>query len=159
MAGCTAIVAAATLLLYLVLYWAGEGEESVLRFVPYVALLLFAATPFCAAWLSDHNAALTAAAGGLAVGIGTTVAAAAAIERGGTGAMPLTLGLAVAGLIALRSNGPAVWARLVAVALIAAYASISERFVSALFVYPLLAFADELTDVVSTRRARAAVKS
>jgi hypothetical protein len=139
--------------MYLVLYWAADAS-GVVRLLPYVALVLFAVVPFLASWLSEHPAPLGAAAGGLALGIGATVAAAAAIERGGSGAMPLALGVAVAGTIALRGTSVSIWTRLAAVVVIASYAAISERFVSAIFVYPLLGFADELADVFGARPRR-----
>ncbi|MEX2393112.1 MAG: hypothetical protein WD826_01400, partial [Actinomycetota bacterium] len=80
--------------------------------------------------------------------------ASAAIHPG-NGAMPLAVGIAVAGLVALHSTPNALWLRLVAVAIVVAYAQYSGRLVSIVFAYPLLGLADEISDLILTRSARA----
>ena len=148
----TIAVGLGSLLLDLML--SGEMQaDSSSRYLPYVALGLYAVSPFLGAVLSGRSAALVAAARGLALGICATIAAAAI--HPGSGAMPLALGVAIAGLVALSSTANAVWLRLVAVALVVAYALISERLISIVFAYPLLGLADEITDLITARRARA----
>ena len=146
------MIAAGIGVLYLVLYRVIE-PGSILRFVPYFMLALFAAAPFVAAWLSGRTAPLGAAAGGLALGIAATVGAAAA-ARVGSGAMPLALGVAVAGTISLKDAEWAIWARLIAVVLLAVYAWFSDRLVGAIFAYPLLGLADEFADAFASWRSR-----
>lgn len=144
MAFCSVVVGVAIALLYLVL------RGSTVRFVPALALLLLAAVPFFASSLSGHVAPLVAGAGGLALGIAVTVGA-AALNQGGTGALPLTLGVAVAGAVALKGPARTIWGRLAAIVLLAVYASFSGRLISAAFVYPVLGVADELVDTLSRR--------
>jgi hypothetical protein len=144
---CSALVGAAIALLYLAL----RGNEE--QYVPVIALALIAITPFAASWLSGRATPLVAGAGGLALGIAATVAA-SAFDQGGTGAMPLTLGVAVSGAIALAGDARSVWGRVVAVAFVVIYAYVSGRVFSAAFAYPVLGFADEFVDVLSGRRSR-----
>jgi hypothetical protein len=141
---CTIVVGASIALLSLVLNRTID-RGSPLRFAAVAAVVLLAVAPFLAAWLSGRTLPFVGGAGGLAIGIGATVAA-AAIEQGGTGAFALTLGIAVAGALSLKGSGRSVWGRLPALALLAVYAYYSGRLVSAAFAYPLLGVADELID-------------
>jgi hypothetical protein len=91
-------------------------------------------------------------AGGLAVGIGVTVLA-AGLYSGRTGVMPVTLGLAIGGVIGLRADTRAhIWARLIVTALLAVYAVYSGRLATLVFIYPLLGFADEFADAIVARK-------
>jgi hypothetical protein len=141
---CSAIVGASIGLLSLVLNRTID-RGSPLRFAPIAALVLLAVAPFLAAWLSGRTLPFVGGAGGLAIGIAVTVVA-AAIEQGGTGASALTLGVAVAGSLALRGSGRSIWGRTPAIVLLGLYAYFSGRLVSAAFAYPLLGIADELID-------------
>jgi hypothetical protein len=146
---CSFLVGAAIALLYLAL----RGSE--VPYVPVLALGLIAITPLIASWLSGRTTPLVAGAGGLALGIAATVAA-SALDQGGTGAMPLALGVAVSGAIALNGDARMLWGRIGAVAIVAIYAFASGRVFSAAFAYPVLGFADELVDAISGRRSRSA---
>jgi hypothetical protein len=147
---CTVVVGAAVGLLSLVLYRVIDSGDPLLL-APIAALVLLALTPFVASWLSGRAAPLVAGAGGLALGIGATVVA-AALDQGGTGAFPVTMGVAVAGLIALHAPGRTIWGRVVAIALLAGYALASGRLISAAFVYPLFGVADEIVESFGSGR-------
>lgn len=146
---CSLIVGAAVGLLSLVLYRVID-EGDLLRYAPVAALALLAAAPFLGAVLSRRERPLAAGAGGLALGIGATVAA-AAMDQGGTGALALTMGIAVAGAISLDGPARTVWGRAAVLVLVGAYAFASERIVSAVFVYPLLGVADEIVESFGRR--------
>jgi hypothetical protein len=147
---CASLVALATGALFLALSREIRGDD-LLRFAPYVSLVLFAVTPAAAAWFSASPTWYASGAGGLAVGIAITVAA-ASLNSGGTGVMPLTLGIAVGGIIGLRADShAAIYLRLVVTALLAIYAVASGRIVTLVFVYPLLGFADEFADIFRSR--------
>jgi hypothetical protein len=148
---CTVMVGAAIALLSLVLNRTID-RGSPLRFAPVVALALLAVAPFVASLLSGHALPFVGGAGGLAIGIAVTVAA-AALDQGGTGAFALTIGVTVAGALALRGSTRAIVGRLPAIALLAVYSYFSGRLLSAAFVYPLLGVADELVDALSGRSA------
>lgn len=143
------IIGAAVALLSLVLYRVIEDGD-LLRFAPVAALVLLAAAPFVAALLSGRERPLVAGAGGLALAIGATVAA-AALDQGGTGAFPLTMGAGVAGAVALGGGSRTLWARLAVLALLAVYSLASERIISAVFAYPLFGIADEIVDSLRRR--------
>ena len=148
---CSVIVGAAIALLSLVLNRTID-RGSPLRFAPVAALTLLALAPFVAALLSARTLPFVGGAGGLAIGIAVTVAA-AAIEAGGTGAFALTLGVVVAGALALRGSTRAIVGRLPTIALLAVYSYFSGRLISAAFAYPLLGIADELVDVFTNNDA------
>ncbi len=142
------LVGGAVALLSLVL--SGEIDGGRLLYAPAAALVLLAASPFVASVLSGRGTPLVAGAGGLALGIGAAVAA-AAFDQGGTGAFSLAMGVGVAGAIALHGPARTFPARVVALALLAAYALASDRMISAAFAYPLLGIADELVESFSGR--------
>lgn len=147
---CGSLIAIATGLLYLAL--SGDSTGSILRFAPYLALGLLAVAPLLAGLVSGNATPFAAGAGGLASGIAITVAA-SALNSGGTGVMPLTLGIAAGGIIGLRADVRLEsYLRLAATALLAVYAASSGRLATLVFVYPLLGFADELADVFAARR-------
>jgi hypothetical protein len=147
---CSVVVGAAVGLLSLVIYRVVE-EGGLLRFAPIAALVLLAAAPFAAATLSGHERPLAAGAGGLALAIGATVAA-AALDQGGSGAFPLTMAVGVGGAIALAGPARTVWARLAVLAVLAIYSLTSERIISAVFAYPLFGIADEIVESFGGRR-------
>lgn len=147
---CSLIVGAAVGLLSLVLYRV-IAEGGLLRLAPVAALTLLAAAPFAAAAFSRHERPLVAGAGGLALAIGATVAA-AALDQGGTGSLPLTMAVGVGGAIALAGPARTVWARLAVLAVLAVYSLASDRIVSAVFAYPLFGVADELVESFGGRR-------
>lgn len=142
----TALVGIGVGLLYLVLSEA-ITDSSAFRYFPYGALAAFAASPFVAAFVSGRGSSLAVGAGGLALGIVATVVA-ATLNNGGTGAMPLALGIALSGLVALGGSTQKVIGRLLACAAIGAYAFYSGRLISVLFAYPLLGLADEFADMI-----------
>lgn len=143
------IVGAGVGLLSLVLYRVID-EGGLLRFAPIAALALLAAAPFAAALLSGRERPFVAGAGGLALAIGATVAA-AALDQGGTGAFPLTMAVGVAGAIALGGGERTLWGRLGVLVLLAIYSLVSERIISAIFAYPLFGIADEIIDSFGRR--------
>lgn len=147
--GCSLVVGAAVGLLSLVLYRVIE-EGDLLRFAPIAALVLLGAAPFAAALLSGRERPFVAGAGGLALAIGATVAA-AALDQGGTGAFPLTMAVAVAGSIALAGGERTLWGRLGVLAVLAVYALASDRIISAVFAYPLFGVADEIVESFGRR--------
>jgi hypothetical protein len=142
---CTAMVGAAVGLLSLVLSRTTIDGGSPLRLAPVAALTLLALAPFVAALLSGRTLPFVGGAGGLAIGIAVSVTA-AAVDPGGTGAFALTLGVVVAGALALQGSARAIVGRLPAIVLLAVYSYFSGRLLSAAFVYPLLGIADELVD-------------
>lgn len=141
---CSVMIGASVGLLSLVLNRTID-RGSPLRFAPVAALALLALAPFAASFLSGRTLPFVGGAGGLAIGIAAAVIA-AALEQGGTGAFALTLAVAVAGALALRGSASAYIGRVPAIALLAVYAYLSGRLISAAFVYPLLGVADELVD-------------
>lgn len=145
------IVGVAVGLLSLVLHRVID-EGDLLRFAPIAALALLAVAPFVAAVLSGRERPLVAGAGGLALAIGATVAA-AALNQGGTGAFPLTMAVGVAGAIALTGGERTLWGRLAVLAVLAAYSLASERIISAVFAYPLFGIADEIVESFGRRPA------
>lgn len=148
---CTGLVAVSAGMLYLAISLDLEQGDPAF-YLPYVALGLLLVTPFVAAALSGAASAFATGAGGVAVGIAATVFG-AALDGGGSGILPLTLGIAVGGLIALRATSRAsVWTRIVATIVVSVFAVASARIVSLIFVYPLLGFADELADLFAGRR-------
>lgn len=148
---CSILVALATGLLYVALSREIRADEF-LRFAPYLSLALFVVTPLAAAWLSGTAAWVKTGGGGLALGIATTVLA-AGLNSGGTGVMPLALGIAVSGIVGMRAHSKtAIWLRLAVTVLVAVYAVASGRLVTLIFIYPLLGFADELADITGARR-------
>lgn len=149
---CSLVVAGAVGLLSVVLS-RGVERGSPLRFAPVAALALLAAVPFVASLLSGRERPLVAGAGGLALGIGATVAA-AALDQGGTGAFPLAMGVAVAGAIALDGPTRTTWGRLAIVVVVGVYALASERIISAVFAYPLIGIADEFVESFGRRPDR-----
>lgn len=149
---CSGLVAIAAGLLFVAL--SDDVTGSALRFAPYFALALLAITPLAAGLLSGSATPFAAGAGGLAVGIAVTVVA-AGLRAGGTGVMPLTLGIAVGAIVGLRAdNHTEIYLRLFVTALLAVYAVYSQRLVTIVFVYPLLGFADEFADAIASRKAR-----
>jgi hypothetical protein len=149
---CSGLVAIAAGLLFAAL--ADDVSGSALRFAPYFALAMLALTPLAAGLLSGSATPFAAGAGGLAVGIAVTVVA-AGLRAGGTGVMPLTLGIAVGGIVCLRAdNHMEIYLRLAVTALLAVYATYSGRLVTIVFIYPLLGFADEFADAIAGRKAR-----
>jgi hypothetical protein len=148
---CSGLVALATGMLYIALSRDYTADQ-VIRYFPYFALAFIAITPLAAAGLSGSASWFAAGAGGLAIGIATTVVA-AGLNSGGTGVMPLTLGVVVGGVIGLRADTHlAIWLRLIVAAALAVYAVASGRLVTLVFVYPLLGFADEFADAIVVRR-------
>jgi hypothetical protein len=148
---CSVMVGAAIALLSLVLNRTID-RGSPLRFAPVVALALLALAPFVASLLSGRVVPFVGGAGGLAIGIAVTVAA-AALDQGGTGAFALTIGVAVAGALALQGSTRAIVGRLPALALLGVYSYFSGRLISAGFAYPLLGIADELVDAFTKNGA------
>lgn len=152
---CSFLIAFGTGMLYVALSRPDALPASIVRFFPYGALLLIAVVPLVAAAISGSATWFAAGGGGLAVGIAVAVLA-AALNNGGNGVLPLTLGIAIGGVIALRAeNHVAIWMRLAVTVLLAVYAIASGRLAALAFVYPLLAFADEFADVIAGRRRRA----
>lgn len=150
---CGGLVAIGTGLLYLALSGDVDGTSS-LRFFPYFALLAWIAAPFAAAALSSSTTPLVAGAGGLALGIAAAVVT-AGLRAGNTGVVPVTLGIAVGGIVGLRADSrTAIWLRVAAAVLLAVYAAVSQRLVTIVFVYPVLGFADEFADAIGSRRRR-----
>ena len=141
---CSVMVGASVALLSLVLNRTIDRGSPV-RFAPVVALTLLALAPFAAAFLSGRTLPYVGGAGGLAIGIGVAVGA-AAIDAGGTGALALTTAVAVAGALALHGSARAYVGRIPTIAILAVYAYFSGRLLSAAFAYPLLGIADELVD-------------
>jgi hypothetical protein len=69
--------------------------------------------------------------------------------------MPLTLGIAVGGIIGLRADSRLeMYLRLAVTALLAVYAAYSGRLATLVFVYPILGFADELADAIEARKRK-----
>jgi hypothetical protein len=150
---CSGLVALATGMLYYALS-RGIDADSPYRFFPYFALAFLAVTPMLASGLSGSATWFAAGAGGLAVSIAVTVLA-AGLDSGGNGVMPLTLGIALGGVVGLRADSrTAIWLRLGGVVLLAVYAATSGRLLSFIFVYPLLGFADEFGDAIASRSDR-----
>ena len=148
----TLVVAIAVGLLHLVLVVGGDSPA--LRYSPIVALGLLALVPFAAAPLSEHPAPYAGGAGGLALGIAATVTA-AAMHQGRSDVMPLAIGVAIGGVVALAApNRLALWFRLGATALLGVYAAVAQNLITVLFAYPLLGFTDEAAELIAVRRSR-----
>ena len=112
------------------------------------------AAPFVAAGLSAHPAPYAGGAGGLALGIAAMVVT-AAVHQGHSDVTPLAIGTAIGGVVGLAApNRLALWFRLVATAVLGAYAAMAQNLVTVLFVYPLLGFTDEAAELIALRRAR-----
>jgi hypothetical protein len=133
-------------------------NNSLLRFFPSAALVALISVPLVAAGLSGSANPWTTGAGGIAVGVATTVVV-AGLRTGGTGVTPLTLGIAVGGIIGLRADAHThFWLRGAVTALLAVYAVVSGRLITLVFVYPLLGFADEFADAIVARKSKASEK-
>jgi hypothetical protein len=148
---CAALVTLATGMLYVALD-SGMAPGSSYRFFPYFAFGFLAVAPLLASGLSGSSSWFATGAGGLAMGIAVAVLA-SALNSGGTGVMPIALGITLGGIVGLRAESrTAIYLRLGAAVLLAVYAAASGRLLTFVFIYPVLGFADEFADAFASRK-------